>query len=824
MTKEILCNWVLNQKEIIDKCLQQASYKYWNTNYKRKNITFDVNESSRECFFLSQNKDLCYDRPSIGFAYSLWYHGRRVNTFLKYFSEIIFDARNEEEITIYDLGAGTGAIQWACGLVYSGLKAINCSCPKMRIINIDTSPFMMDYNRTYLWPNFLANYPQAKEIFIDYSLNSWNNSSLSKSSNIWITASYLFDHSENAENLKTDFLKLLENFKPQKILLLSSYTKRHFTTQLSQVLKENNYSLKEIESDLLYSGAMPSTFAARNWFSQNYSVRFTGSPTWNDNALFGAVLTSNAPVFNLFGNEESSSINLYNPPIKVRREITLNAQQEKASIPDGRPTIITGPAGCGKSVVLTERIAKVIQIHNKTNQLDNLSILVTTFNKELSSYLQNWIIDLLESKKIKYKKVENYGLILEGSNHINVFVYHFDILPTRLWKLHSNVDYPFNNDNLQFDNYHRKIASDAILEIKSEEKIAVTDFDGILKPDYILDEYHRIIYGLDYPTEDIFLKSPRKGRPRLPYDGPSRKLLFKVVIRYLEKLKTDKCSSIITRRHQFLKKLKTGKINNIFNYIFVDEFQDCTQSDYAIFYRLIKNPNNLVLAGDYAQAVHIGKVSDIPRDSDETTEKMKNRNYIKLDGSYRLPYRISEAIKQISENIKINGQEDTDIITPYKGAPPGARPIFVFANDDNEMAMKIIEIVNAYEYFDVIDLKSDKKRKITILEKDFNLNNELNKIVENIAETDTILRLKGMEKTCVLWSTRIRIEDEDEVNNFVYTILTRTSGLLIIALYKSIEPRYIELLNQLRNDRILIWDSSTNDYLRDNNIIIAHKI
>jgi hypothetical protein len=821
MTKELLTQWVFNQKDTIDNCIQEASYQYWNDTNKRENIIFDINECSKECYALSQSKDLCYDRPSIGFAYSLWYHGRRVNTFLKYFIEIIFEARNEQEITIYDLGAGTGAIQWACGLIYAGVKSLNGTSPKLIIINIDTSPFMMDYNRTYLWPNFIKNYPQAQNIAVEYTLNSWNNSQLTKSSNNWITASYLFDHSENVENLKSDFLKLLESFQPQKILLLSSYNKRHFTSQLSQVLKDNNYTLKEIESDLLYSGLMPATLAARNWFKHNHAIEFSGTPTWNDNALFGAVLSSNAPVFNLFGNDDANSINLYNPPIKVRREITLNTQQVKASVPDGRPTIITGPAGCGKSVVLTERIAKVVEIHNKTNQLDKLSVLVTTFNKELSYYLQNWIMELLESKKIKYTKDDRYGIKIEGSTFVNIIIYHFDVLPTRLWKIYSPQDYPFYKDNLQFDNYHRKIAREAITEIKTEEKITSAEYDGVLNQDYILDEYHRIIYGLDYASEDIFLKSPRKGRPRLPYDGPSRKLLFKAVIRYLEKLEkleTVKYSSIITRRHKFLKKLKTGSLNNIFEYIFVDEFQDCTQSDYTIFYKLIKNPNNLVLAGDYAQAVHIGKVSDIPRDTDETTERMRNRNYLKLDGSYRLPYRISEAIKQLSENIKINGQESSDIITPYKGSPPGARPILVFAENDKEMAVKIIEITEAFEHFDVVDLTSDIKRKVTILEKDFNLTNELCRLAQNIAETDTILRLKGMEKTCVLWSTKINIEDVDEINNFVYTILTRTSGLLIIALYETIDRKYVDILKEFRDDRTLVWDDQTKAFI-DNNYV-----
>jgi hypothetical protein len=810
MSKELLLNWITCQKDTLDIIISNAAKSYWDEKSNVDNIKFDINESSKECYDLSKSKDLCYDRPSIGFAYSLWYHGKRVNTFLKYFTEIIYESRNEEHITVYDLGAGTGAIQWACGLIYVALKKNGLNCPKFSIINIDTSPFMMDYNNSFLWPNFLITYPEAKGIYVEYNLNSWNNTEKLNNANHWITASYLFDHSENIENLKIDFLNLLENFQPQKILLLSSFNKRHFTSQLSSTLKANNYVSLEIESDLLFTGVMNRTLAIRNWFKNNENLNFNGLPTWNDNTLYGVVLSSNQPLFNLFGAQQINQINIYKPPIKVRREITLNKDQEKASIPDERPTIITGPAGCGKSVVITERIAKVVENHIKTNQLDTLSVLVTTFNKELSYFLQGWILELLDKKNIKYTKYENYGVHIEGSNFLNIIIYHFDVLPTRLWRLYSPDDYPFNGDNLQFDDYHTNISQIAIQEIKKEEKITTSEYDNVLNSEYVLDEYHRIIYGNDYSSEEIYLNSIRKGRPTLQYGGIRRKLLFKTIIKYLEILEINNSSSIITRRNKFLKKLKNGHINNKFEYLFVDEFQDCTQSDYTIFYRLIKNPNNLVIAGDYAQAVHIGKNADIPRDNDETTERMRNRNYIKLEGSYRLPYRISEAIKPISESIKSNGQEETDIITPYKGSPPGARPIFVYANNENLMAQKIKDIVTEYSCFDVVDFNS---KRITILEKDKSLTNILNNLTPEIAETDTILRLKGMEKTCVVWSTKIRIEDEDEIPNFIYTILTRTSGLLIIAIFDNILDEYTKIIKQFREDRIIKWDKESELWL-----------
>ena len=47
MTKELLTQWVFNQKDTIDKCIQQASYQYWNDTNQRDNIIFDINESSK---------------------------------------------------------------------------------------------------------------------------------------------------------------------------------------------------------------------------------------------------------------------------------------------------------------------------------------------------------------------------------------------------------------------------------------------------------------------------------------------------------------------------------------------------------------------------------------------------------------------------------------------------------------------------------------------------------------------------------------------------------------------------------------------------------
>jgi hypothetical protein len=153
----------------------------------------------------------------------------------------------------------------------------------------------------------------------------------------------------------------------------------------------------------------------------------------------------------------------------------------------------------------------------------------------------------------------------------------------------------------------------------------------------------------------------------------------------------------------------------------------------------------------------------------------------------------------------------SDIINPYKGAPPGARPIYIFARNTDEAANKIQEVFNAYKQL----LKLDK---ITIYEKDRELSSAVN-LKQVSAEAEIILKTKGLEKSCVVWSTRMPIESKDETDEFVYTILTRTVSLLIIAIFPETPKIHIDILKSFDyRERIILWDEETE--IMHNKIII----
>ena len=77
------------------------------------------------------------------------------------------------------------------------------------------------------------------------------------------------------------------------------------------------------------------------------------------------------------------------------------------------------------------------------------------------------------------------------------------------------------------------------------------------------------------------------------------------------------------------------------------------------------------------------------------------------------------------------------------------------------------------------------------------------------AEDEIILKAKGLEKNCVVWSTRINVDTNTEKEEFVYTILTRTVSLLIIVAFPNIQQDYNNIIKQFVENRLIRWDEAS---------------
>lgn len=806
-----LIAWLGSQQTVIETLICNSAEEFGRGRHIDKpssNFLFDLKASEEEALALSRGGDLCYDRYTTGMSYALWYQGRRINTALTFCLDFVEDAiQNNKPIEIFDLGAGTGAVQIAIGLCLEGVRVLGYDLPKTRIINVDISPFMMDYNRSFLWREFRKKYEGCRAIQAEYLVNSWTNPEDIQLETPFFVASYLFDHTENRDDIAQSFKELVEKYQPTKFVLLTSNQpqKRKYLDSVVSKIAANDYEFRTVDSDFIFTGPMTVVGQYRQSFNRTYEAVFsTYLPKWNERSFYAKLLQLRQVklTLQLLGYEPpvtTAEINLYMPPIKVRREIHLNQQQQDAARLTKRPTVITGPAGCGKSVVITERIKNLCQA-SQYNQ--NLRILLTTFNKDLMRYLGDWLNDVLDSGNIR--KCQN-DFFFQDSPIPNIRLLHFDVLPTRIGEIRGD---------LRFDQDQKKYIREAIQTVRMQNAVEPTYHTDILEEDFLYDEYIRVIYGQQYDTLEAYQTGERKSRPfNLQHNSERRELIWKTVRYYLNYLEEEEKASIHSRRHKFLRQLKDGEHQSIFTHVFVDEFQDCTQADYQIFYGLLSDNNQLVIAGDYAQAIHLGKTAAVPREDEifRGATAMGNRLNIQLEGSYRLPFRISECIKPLSQFLQRNGQDDLNIITPYKGAPPGARPIVVYGKDTEEMKTKLLWIFWYFQIFDLFDSNLPRRKKITILERDGALCRSLNDRLSQIATTSTILRLKGMEKDCIVWSTRSEIDDVDDVFYYIYTILTRTCSILIIALFPEVPTYVYEALSKMESSRLMLWDQESKE-------------
>jgi hypothetical protein len=800
--KEKLTSWLISQQDTLDEIIRDAANNYVLHNKNTPNFSYDLKKCHEESYLLIHGRDLCYDRPNTALSYSLWYHARRVNTFISFFSNKLLEIQGQH-VEIFDLGAGTGSVQWALGLVYVALKKLGLRPPNITLINVDTSPFMLHYNRDYLWAEFLNKYPGIDSGFqVRYSVNSWSNEENLITSNPWLVASYLFDISDNKTEIANDFIKLATKYNPSSLLLLTSNQpeKRVFLKELETTFQKSGYNSSAVElPNLLFNKSLTKTNIFRSQLGKELNIgQLLRTTSWTDSSYSGLILTKKQSEM-IFTQNSINEINIFNPPITIRRDVSLNQKQIEASQNSDKAVVIVGPAGCGKSIVITERIKNIIESYNYN---PSLFILLTTFNKGLLGRLAEWLKDILDKRKYTFTEDRNYygysdklsHFKFNGSTKTNLRLLHFDMLP----KVLGGVQYK----GLVVQQRHYEILDGIIKYVKKESGISDDRFDNILNHEFLFEEYHRVVYGLQYFKRDQYLAGKRTGRgnnPSLPTNSQRRELVWSCLTNYYHKISNVNTQSFTTRRQELLSRLRRAEVNVKYDYILVDEFQDCTNADFEIFFKMLDNPDRLIIAGDLAQAVHIGTAARIPRD-----ERMARRKFFRLEGSYRLPVRISECIRGLSDKIieKFDGEEGVNGISPYKASPPGSRPVVVYATTLQELSEKIKNIFTTYKIY---DLKS-----VCILEKDISLCNELNRIGIK-AETDTILSLKGLEKECVIWSTRTPLEYEKEVYEFAYTILTRTSSILIIALSDNTQDIYKQVIGLLRRDRLIFWDKTTED-------------
>lgn len=244
----------------------------------------------------------------------------------------------------------------------------------------------------------------------------------------------------------------------------------------------------------------------------------------------------------------------------------------------------------------------------------------------------------------------------------------------------------------------KNLQNELALANKCHVNTKVITFDKFLI-DYFLYPYEPLIFRhfhekktlfglIPFKTDSVTIKEPepqRKNNKANPYyikDKDLRHYLNPYLKRYY-------CSRI----SKLLLKIKNGKtynlvkiaschINNHFDYLYVDEFQDFREQNYEILFEIIKHINNVLLVGDYYQhsvngTNNSGKPFSIRKDSngnlkhinyDDYCNKLVDIHNIEVDDTSltdtrRCPKTICDFINQkLLINIGCNNNNKGEIV------------------------------------------------------------------------------------------------------------------------------------------------------------------
>ncbi len=243
--------------------------------------------------------------------------------------------------------------------------------------------------------------------------------------------------------------------------------------------------------------------------------------------------------------------------------------------------------------------------------------------------------------------------------------------------------------------------------------------------------------------------------------------------------------------------------------------QDFTPADFDLVGALVTDPKGIVVGGDPAQAIHLGKSAGLP-------PPMKGHRWSRhhLEGSYRLPVRVCEAVAPIARAIQamraasgpgaVTGDvapllSASEVVLPHgvKNAVLGVRPVVV-AGSHSEVRDQVCEVLSRYG--PLLD-GSDGERIVTIAEGDEWIEHALRGGLDGgfALRRESMRAIKGLERPCVIWSTRAAIPDRESHDEWIYTILTRTTCLVVLAVSEATPPAVSEVLGRLEPDRLLFW-------------------
>ena len=345
----------------------------------------------------------------------------------------------------------------------------------------------------------------------------------------------------------------------------------------------------------------------------------------------------------------------------------LNKQQYKAVTKLTGKTYVVSGAGCGKTRVLTYRIAYLIE-----NGFNEENIFAFTFTNKAANEMKNRLKELLGREvKVTLSTFHSY---------CNSILYSFP-------------------EYIGYEPHYHIIDED-------DKKSIVNNIINTFKIDL---------------KDNIAIKAISNYKNLIPYKSKSLKEnmdILKVYYTYQKTLLNSNKMDFDDLLYQFLKLLKNQTwLKEIFQnncvQILVDECQDINKIQYEIILELAKINQNIFLVGDEDQCIYSFRGSDISCINDFITNQQAE--VIKLEQNYRSSKNILDAANSV---IKQNQNRiDKHLFTNYE--ENNFKLVVANLNTDYEEAIYITSLIKAllnrgYKYSDFAILYRNNSVSINI--------------------------------------------------------------------------------------------------------------
>jgi hypothetical protein len=720
-----------------------------------------------------------YDHPLIGVLYAAKYHAKRVHQALRVLHPLLVSPTH---VDLIDLGSGTGSTLWAAALIC--LAAHHSSRElSIRITECDASPQMLR-QAELLWKCFREQWPEVNDL-VERKIPqycSWSNIAWESNTRPILIASHLL-HEDDATNhtheLPAAINHVADTVDATQVITWHIRKKQHV---LSAAVGDHWRSSELTPTDPIPSPSEPLSSIA-DWWNTHIRLR-SHAGYWNDTFLC-------VNRWELRGKPTQLLL-----ASNGRTWIPSKAQATAATIPT-KHMLVQGAAGTGKTLVLAQRLKYLLKTGAK-------NVLVVAFNKEvvrlLGKYINDMGVDVHYSINLANKVEWTIRNSLNGPNQ-RLVATNFDSLPWR----YNVVKGPVKHIDIPYTVRH---------DIRFSQLLKKYD------PEFLTDEFRLIIYGRCGCLLSEYLKSSsRRGRGEVSLDTATREAIFEAFdsLFNFESLATSSKIPVepTTLYHaRYCLRFAMLLEDRRFTHILVDEAQDFTRADWISIKRLATDDSSWSICWDRTQAVHTGSTFDTPR----TPLGLSSVAVTTLLDAYRVPRPIVHVAKFLAQGIcPAENSEDDEyptIASPTLTAVPGPRPVLIRGSTPDQCYHNLRNVLVEWT-----SLRPDLIQRRAFIGEftgsgskaaDIDWKSEENKVRKTFVETGwsardilcgSVRKYKGTEFSIVTWMAHWSLGSMLSWNETLYTLLTRTTGLLlIVAPQKGLDVMTTQLLEKLRQE------------------------